>query len=130
MRLLARFFVLIVIVLALFFSIQNAQAITQEIELTFKLFGQAQWSRAFALYELVTLALLVGLWLGGAFDILLRGRLKAQLRGKNRAIRDLEKELRTLRNLPIVEAEEGRGAAEGEGGLPIEKGAASAPRAR
>lgn len=128
MRLLARFFVLIVVVLALFFSIQNAGAITQTIELSFKFFGAAAWSRSFALYELTALALLLGLWLGGAFDILLRGRLKAQLRAKNKIVRELERELRTLRNLPIVEREETLPAASGAPAPAIEKGAAPAAR--
>jgi len=129
-RLLIRFATLVLILFVVFFCVQNAGIITQSLDMQFRFIGGIHWERSIAVYELAALAVLVGLWLGGAFDMFLRARLKTQMRQKNRAIRDLEKELRALRNLPIEEARDDKRRAVDGGAGEIALGTGDALGAR
>lgn len=103
MKLVVRLVVVIVVLIVVVFGIQNAPAITQTVDLRLALPGAEAKVWSAAVYELVALALLAGLWIGGAFDLWMRGRASARLRAKNQTIKGLEKELQSLRNLAIVD---------------------------
>ncbi|MCA9771709.1 MAG: hypothetical protein KC466_04825 [Myxococcales bacterium] len=103
MKLVVRLVAVLVIAFVVVFAIQNAQAITQTVDLRLNIPGATPRTWTLAVYELVIIALLAGLWIGGGFDLWLRGRASARLRAKNQTIKGLERELQSLRNLAIVD---------------------------
>lgn len=101
-----RFVKVLVLVLVFFISmlffVQNNAVLSQTVTLTLDLFFDTAWtSMALPFYFMILCAFLLGALLTMLLLMLSRMRASAALRRANKRIRILEKELHSLRNLPL-----------------------------
>ncbi len=94
---------LLVVALLLVFVLQNSEVLSTPISLTLDLFMKDLSPGPLPLYVLLFLFFFVGLILSGTMALVDRVRSRAQLRRLNRALDEKERELNSLRNLPVLE---------------------------
>jgi putative membrane protein len=87
----------------LLFVLQNGSELVRPVEIKLDLFLKDLSPGSIPQYALVLGALLVGLLVGGVWGIFQQLRLRANLKETQRLLREREKELDSLRNLPVVE---------------------------
>lgn len=91
--------------------VQNNEAMSTQVAFRANfLFFQIESSKT-SLYFVVTITFLFGVLLSGLYGIIERFRLKKQIKVLERAARERDKELNSLRNLPITSDEVGAGQA-------------------
>ena len=105
MRVIRGFLTLLVVVVLLVFVIQNGGVLASNVTLRLDLFLSDLSPQPVALYGLLLIAFLVGLMLGGTWWLATHLRLRSQFRRLSRLLAEKERELNSLRNLPVLEAE-------------------------
>jgi uncharacterized integral membrane protein len=105
MRWIKAIFWAVVLVVMVVFMIQNFQTMSQVVQLNLDLYVE-RFTVSMPFYLLVTLAFILGTLFGVAYTF--KGWLaKArEVRAKNKEIKQLKKELDSLRNLPLTEEKE------------------------
>lgn len=104
MRVIKSLFWVIVVAVLLTFVLQNGPRLTEPVEIRLDLFLKDLSPGALPLYGFGLVAFLVGLLLGGGWGVLQQLRLRGRIREAQRLIQERERELSSLRNLPVVEA--------------------------
>ena len=94
------FMLLVVIVI-----VQNHQAMSAKVGFKLNLLFIDYTSSATSLYFIVAIAFLFGVLVTGFYGIIERFRLKREIRALVSASREKDKELNSLRNLPIISDE-------------------------
>ena len=99
-----KFIVAIVILLAvLIIIVQNDDALSKSVVFKLNLLSIHWKSSAISIYYIVTVAFLFGVLITGLYGIIERFRLKKEIRLLTTASEAKERELNSLRNLPITE---------------------------
>ncbi|MDK2921968.1 MAG: hypothetical protein PWR24_1525 [Desulfonauticus sp.] len=100
-----RYFKVIFIVLLFFFSmlffIQNPDLINTTLSLKMNLLGKVMESQPIPIYLLVLIAFVVGSFLSVIYLIIDKLKAGKQIREYRQKIAELEKELTSLRNMPL-----------------------------
>ena len=93
---------IILMLLVVIIIVQNHNAMSQQVE--FKVdFGFVRYNTsAMSLYFIVTIAFLFGVLVTGFYGIIERFRLKKEIKALVSVAREKDKELNSLRNLPIT----------------------------
>jgi lipopolysaccharide assembly protein A len=118
MRVIRGVLTLLFVVVLLVFVIQNGGVLASSVALRLDLFLSDLSPQPVALYGLLLIAFLVGLILGGTWWLATHLRLRSQFRRLTRLLAEKERELNSLRNLPVLEAEP-----------PVRESVAGAPQA-
>ena len=105
MRVIRGFLTLLFVVVLLVFVIQNGGVLASSVTLRLDLFLSDLSPQPVALYGLLLIAFLVGFILGGTWRLATHLRLRSQFRRLHRILAEKERELNSLRNLPVLEAE-------------------------
>ncbi len=93
-----------ILCLVIVFALQNGAELVRPVEIRFDLFVKDLSPGAIPQYGLVLSALLIGLLVGGVWGLIQQLSTRARLRETQRLLRDKEKELDSLRNLPVVDS--------------------------
>lgn len=96
------FWLLVVIVVVLFFF-QNSQTLTMPIEIKLNLWLKEFSSPQAPLYGVVVGSFIVGLAIGGLWGVVGQLRLRGKIRVMDKLLQEKERELSSLRNLPLTE---------------------------
>ena len=99
---------IVAIILMLFVVIlivENHEAMSTNVRFKLKLLSFERQSNEMSLYFVVTIAFLFGVLISGLYGIVERFRLKKQTKMLTREAQDKDKELNSLRNLPITSDE-------------------------
>ena len=95
---------LIVVILA----VQNNEAMTKTVQFRVNpVFFEPVQSPPVSLYQVVIITFLVGVLTTGLYGMFERFRLRRQIKAVTRQLEDKDKELNSLRNLPITTEEVG-----------------------
>ena len=92
-----------VVALAIIFMIQNIEALNHPLAIRLNLLFMNFESTPYATYLIIMLAFFVGLLAASLLGLSERFRLRRLLRSKAREISNLEKEINSLRNLPLTD---------------------------
>lgn len=103
-----RFIKIIVFVAIFFFSmlffVQNTEVLSQTLSLRLNVFGSEFISKEFPFYLLVLMGFAAGALLCVAYFFVEKMKTSKQLRQYKTKVADLEKELNSLRNMPLEES--------------------------
>jgi len=93
----------IVIMLVIIIIIQNHEAFSTKLtfRLDLNMFTLNYRSAEISIYNITAIAFLAGVIITGIFGMMERFRMKRQIKDLYKVIRDKDKELNSLRNLPI-----------------------------
>ncbi|MBN1106579.1 MAG: LapA family protein [Deltaproteobacteria bacterium] len=90
-------------VLILIVAIQNHEAMSRTVQLRLNpVFAAEQKSGDISLYQMVLVTFLLGVILTGLYGMVERFRLKRQIKTLTRDLQDKDKEISSLRNLPLT----------------------------
>jgi putative membrane protein len=90
------------VALAIIFMIQNIEALSHPLSIRLNLFFYQFESTPYATYLIIMLAFFVGVLATSLLGLAERFRLRRGLKAKNDEITSLNRELNSLRNLPIT----------------------------
>ena len=93
---------IILMLLVVIVIVQNHQAMSTPVEFKLNILFIKYMSSAMSLYFIVAIAFLFGVLVTGFYGIIERFRLKREIKALVRASREKDKELNSLRNLPIT----------------------------
>lgn len=93
------------VILTSLFLVQNLGQLDRPLNLQLDLFVKKTQFRPMPIYALLIGAFFFGMLLTCAVGVLARLRLRKTLRRQRRTIGELEKEVKSLRNLPLAEAD-------------------------
>jgi uncharacterized membrane protein YciS (DUF1049 family) len=95
--------VIIVSLLVIVLAVQNDQAMSTKVKFRVNpIIAQEATSPEVSLYQVTIVSFLLGVILTGIYGMVERFRLKKQLRTLTKVLEDKDKELNSLRNLPIT----------------------------
>ena len=112
-------FISLCMVVVLIFIIQNTQELAKGITLKLDLFIVDVGSGSIPLYSLIFLCFFTGILLTGSYSMYGRYRLKSHNKTLQRSLVERERELNSLRNLPVIQSE---APLQAEEGSPFPKG--------
>ncbi|MFO7716969.1 MAG: LapA family protein [Thermodesulfobacteriota bacterium] len=104
MRYLKLFAFIIFFVLAMIFFVQNTEPLSSTLELKFDLFQWSWLSNPLPFYVVVLIAFAVGAVLSLLYFLVEKMRLSGEVKKHKNQVRSLEKELNSLRNMPLEES--------------------------
>ena len=105
-----KFILGIIIVLAiLIIIVENHGALSTNVVFKLDLFTLHYKSSEISLYYIVTIAFLFGVLIAGLYGIVERFNLKRQIKTLSKASKEKDRELNSLRNLPITSDNVGSG---------------------
>ena len=93
----------LIVVLAFVFFMENYQTLSTTITIRYNLYFFQVESVPFPVWSIILLSFLFGVVLAGLFGLYERYVIKHNARSKTREVARLEKEVNSLRNLPITE---------------------------
>jgi putative membrane protein len=93
----------LIIVLAFVFFMENYPTLSATISIRYNLYFFQVESIPFPVWSVILLSFLLGVVLAGFFGLYERYVIKQNARNKTREVARLEKEVNSLRNLPITE---------------------------
>lgn len=99
------------VALAIIFMVQNIEALSHPLSIRLNLVFLKLESAAYATYLLILLAFFVGLLAASLLGIVERFGLRKAIRAQQKEIEGLNKELSSLRNLPLTGTPAASGAA-------------------
>jgi len=104
MRYLKFIVTVIIIMLVIIIIVENHNAFATKLtfRLDLNMFTLNYRSAEISIYNITAIAFLSGVLITGVFGMMERFRLKRQLKDLYKIIRDKDKELNSLRNLPIT----------------------------
>jgi uncharacterized integral membrane protein len=106
-----------VVALAIIFMVQNIKPLSEPLAIRLDLIFLKFESTPYATYLIIMLAFFVGLLAASLLGVTERFRQRREIKRQGKEIEGLQKELASLRNLPVT----GRGMTEGES-FPLEEG--------
>jgi|YelNatPaOPRAMG01_1025707.scaffolds.fasta_scaffold00822_20 uncharacterized integral membrane protein len=109
MRTVRTIFWLVLVVFLLVFFLQNSQTLTMPVEIRLNLWLKDFSSPQAPLYGVVIGSFIVGLALGAVWGIVGQLRLRGRIRGMDKLLQEKERELSSLRNLPLTESPSAKG---------------------
>jgi len=95
----------VIMVLLLIFVIQNGGVLSSPVSFEMDLFVKDFSTGPVPLYSVLLVAFCSGLLISGLWGLVHRWRLRSQNRQMNRLLAERERELNSLRNLPVLEAQ-------------------------
>ncbi|MBI5523902.1 MAG: LapA family protein [Desulfarculus sp.] len=98
------------VALAIIFMVQNIEALSHPLSIRLNLVFLKLESSAYATYLLILLAFFVGLLAASLLGIVERFGLRKTIRDQQKQVEGLNKELSSLRNLPLTGAPAASGA--------------------
>jgi uncharacterized integral membrane protein len=104
MRYLKLFAFIIFFVLAMIFFVQNTGPLSSTLELKFELLQWSWLSKPLPFYVVVLIAFAVGAILSLLYFLVEKMRLSGEVKKYKNKVRSLEKELNSLRNMPLEES--------------------------
>mgnify|MGYP006423100833 CR=1 FL=1 len=104
MRYLKLFAFIIFFVLAMIFFIQNTDPLAATLELKFDLFQWSWLSNPLPFYVVLLIAFAVGAVLSLLYFLVEKLRLNSEVKKHKNQVRSLQKELNSLRNMPLEES--------------------------
>ncbi len=104
MRTVRTIFWLLLLVFFLIFFLQNSQTLTMPVEIRLNLWLKDFSSPQAPLYGVVIGSFILGLVLGAVWGIVGQLRLRGRIRGMEKLVYEKERELSSLRNLPLTES--------------------------
>jgi putative membrane protein len=96
------FLAALVVALAIIFMIQNMDELSHPLAIRLNLFFYKFQTTPFATYLVILVAFFAGLLSASLLGLVERFRLRGELRRRAKEIDDLNRELNSLRNLPIT----------------------------
>jgi len=102
MRYLKAFIICAVVALAIIFMVQNIEPLSHPLGIRLNLFFFKLQTTPYPTYLVIMLAFFVGLLAASLLGMAERFRMRRQLRAKAKEVEDLNKELSSLRNLPLT----------------------------
>ncbi len=106
MNLLRSIILFIAVILLLIFVIQNGGVLSSPVSFQMDLFVKDFSTGPVPLYSVLLLVFCSGLLISGLWGLVHRLRLRSQNRQVSRLLQERERELNSLRNLPVLEAQE------------------------
>lgn len=106
MNLLKSIILFIVVVLLLIFVIQNGGVLSSPLSFRMDLFVKDFSTGPVPLYSVLLIVFCFGLLISGLWGWVHRLRLRSQNRQVTRLLQERERELNSLRNLPVLEVQE------------------------
>jgi lipopolysaccharide assembly protein A len=100
-----------VVALAIIFMVQNIESLSHPLSIRLNLVFLKLESAAYATYLVILLGFFVGLLAASLLGIAERFRLRKAIRDQQKEIEGLNKELSSLRNLPLTGSPAASGAA-------------------
>ncbi len=100
---------IIIMLIVVILVVENHEAFSTKILFKIDFFTIHYRSNEISLYYVVTIAFLFGVLITGLYGIVERFRLKRQIKDIKYASKEQEKELNSLRNLPITSDNVGSG---------------------
>ena len=101
-----RFIIAILVMLfVLILIVENHTALSTKVIFRFHIFTYNAQTPEISLYFIVAISFLFGVLITGLYGMVERFRLKRQLRQMNKQLKEKEKELNSLRNLPVTSEE-------------------------
>ena len=105
-----KYFFGIILILAVFILLfSNYEAFSTKVTFQIKIFRLQYVSPALSYYSIIGTTFVFGLLVGGLYGIFERYQLRTQIKKMKIASREQEKELNSLRNLPITSDNVGAG---------------------
>jgi uncharacterized integral membrane protein len=96
------FFIILVMLFVVILAVQNYEAMSTDVRFRLDL-GFHQWeSLPISVYFVVVIAFLTGIIIAGLYGITERFRLKRKIKTLQNEAREKDKELASLRNLPVT----------------------------
>ncbi len=92
------------VALSIIFMIQNIEALSHPLTIRLNLFFYQFESTPYATYLIIMLAFFVGVLVTSLLGMVERFRLRRTIKAKDNEIKSLNRELNSLRNLPITSA--------------------------
>ncbi len=102
MRYLKAIIVCAVVALAIIFMVQNIEPLSHPLGIRLNLFFVKLETTPYPTYLVIMLAFFVGLLAASLLGVAERFRMRRQLKAKAKEVEDLNKELSSLRNLPLT----------------------------
>ena len=93
--------VVILFFLCMIFFVQNTGVLSTELKLSFQVFGVHWVSSPIPVYLYILLAFVIGVVVSMAYFLLEKLRQRRVIKKKQQQINNLEKELSTLRTIPL-----------------------------
>ena len=98
-----RFIIWIIVILAVVILIvENHEAFSTEVVFRIDIFTLHYRSNPVSMYYIITIAFLFGILIAGLYGIVERFNLKKEINTLRKSSEEKEKELNSLRNLPIT----------------------------
>ena len=94
--------VIVLLLLVVIVIVQNHEAMSKEVAFRLNLHFVNYTSSSMSLYFIVTIAFVFGVVVSGVYGIVERYRLRRQIKTLVSTTREKDKELNSLRNLPIT----------------------------
>ena len=102
MRYLKFIVAIIIIVFVIIIIVENHGAFSTKVQFGFDMFTIHCKSPEISIYNIAAITFLFGVLVTGLYGIIERFQLKKQIKNLNKINRDKDKELNSLRNLPIT----------------------------
>lgn len=94
--------------------VQNNEAMSTSLTFTFNPLLLSEWqATGVSVYQVATIAFLLGVLIVGFFGLIERFRLKRRIKTLSRELESKERELKSFRNLAITSDQPGTGETEG-----------------
>ena len=104
---------IIIMLIVVILIVQNHEAMSTSVSFQVNFIAFHLKSPNLSLYHIVTIAFLFGVVISGFYGIIERFRLKRELRTLQNASQDKDRELNSLRNLPITAEDVSSGQTDG-----------------
>lgn len=102
MRYLKFLIAVIIVLFVIVFIVENHGAFSTKVQFGLDIFAFHRVTPEFSIYNIIAIAFLSGVLITGLFGMFERFRLKRQIKNLYKVSRDKDKELNSLRNLPIT----------------------------
>jgi putative membrane protein len=106
MRTVKTLLLLLLVVLIFIFVNQNLEELARSVHFRLNLYVIDLSPGALPMYAVLLITFLLGLLISGVVGMIRRIRLKSQCKRLRRILDEKEKELNSLRNLPVLEGEQ------------------------
>ncbi|MGQ9859822.1 MAG: hypothetical protein ACUVS3_14225 [Thermodesulfobacteriota bacterium] len=115
MRAIKTLFWVIAVAVVLTFVLQNGTVLTAPVEFKLNLFVKDLSPGVLPLYGFGLVSFLVGILLAGGWGALQQIKLRGRIREARRLLQEKDRELSSLRNLPVVEGPTSQGGQTSQG---------------
>jgi uncharacterized integral membrane protein len=93
---------MIIIILVIIIIVENNGAFSTKVQFGLDIFSLHYKTPEISIYNIATITFLLGVIITGLYGIVERFQLKKQIKNLYKILKDKDKELNSLRNLPIT----------------------------